>query len=261
MRRPSRRGWPRSWQRRALRARPSCGPRSGCRCGQGRAGRLRLAGRAASWAQQRQGGLAALSLLGRQVAINRKRSRAQACPCDWPQSGAPHSQCLPARCAAGLLLVPAKRARPGLAPDPPPRPCAFPSTPIPSQQPYFPAFPSTPGWQSSNVAAAEVLAAEKLLRAAELQAEAAAAEKEVLEAQLAQVGWASSFCMGVVSCYPRSAAGGTSRPGGVLWCWERHWQLPPQKKAFVCPPAACLPLVGWLVGWLAACVTPGPYGR
>ena len=23
--------------------------------------------------------------------------------------------------------------------------------------------------------------------------------------------------MGVVSCYPRSAAGGTSRPGGVLW--------------------------------------------
>ena len=25
------------------------------------------------------------------------------------------------------------------------------------------------------------------------------------------------FGMGVVSCYPRSAAGGTSRAGGVLW--------------------------------------------
>ena len=26
-----------------------------------------------------------------------------------------------------------------------------------------------------------------------------------------------SFVMGVVSCYPRGAAGGTSRLGGVLW--------------------------------------------
>ena len=26
-----------------------------------------------------------------------------------------------------------------------------------------------------------------------------------------------SFGMGVVSCYPRGAAGGTSSPGGVLW--------------------------------------------